>query len=82
MLADADAGVFADADIFADACDYVLADACHYVLADARDMSTIRSESPRASTDSSKFLVYFLAGWGLPTACTTTIATLQYLLPR
>ena len=68
------AGVLADADIFADACDYV--------LADARDMSTIRSESPRASTDSSKFLVYFLAGWGLPTACTTTIAILQYLLPR
>ena len=44
-------------------------------------MST-RSESPRASTDCSKFLFYSCAGWGLPTMCTTAIAILQYLLPR
>ena len=80
--ADADAGVFADADISAGVLADSHADANAYVLADARDTSTIRSESPRASTDSSKFLVYSVAGWGLPSACTTTIAILQYLLPR
>ena len=43
-------------------------------------MST-RSESPRASTDSSKFLAYSFVGWGIPTVSTALLAILQYLLP-